>query len=102
MAQKINFWYFYIFFQDTLNRRVQSTIDENTARLSDSYARGGIEYYTKIMQRNIALRELALDGKKLYNMKGEEVYEYIRLRNKPFGERKQICETVLKKFNSKV
>ena len=83
-----------------MNRRTQAIIDENTSRISESYAKGGVEYYTKIMQRNVALRELSLNGKTLYNLKGEEVYEYIRLRNKPFGERKQICEQILLNFKS--
>jgi len=89
--------FMYVTSKDSFNRRLQGVLDEKTAAISPEYARGGVDYYSDIMKRHIALRDLNLDGKNLYSMNGEEVYEYIRMRNKQFRERKQICVDVLSK-----
>jgi hypothetical protein len=89
----------YFVFKDSMNRRTQGKVDASASRISAAYARGGVEYYSKIMQRNVALRSLSLDGTKLYSMKGEEVYEYVRMRNKLFGDRKQICQDILTNYD---
>jgi len=86
--------------KDGFNRRLQAFVDESTAGISAAYARGGVEYYTQIMRRFAAMRELHLDGHSLYSLEGEEIYEYVRVRNKPFRERKAICAAALEKFTS--
>ena len=80
---------------------MQGWTDERVAALSASYARGGVEYYSKILQRHVAQRDLCLGGTELYNLHGEEVYEYVRRRNKPFKERRQICLDALQAFGTK-
>jgi hypothetical protein len=90
---------FYVALKDAFNRGSQGQMDQRTASISKEYAEGGIEYYTKQMQRNAAQRELVLGADKIYNLKGEEGYEYIRRRNKPLAERRDICQEALKSFS---
>jgi len=89
----------YIASKDGFNRKVQGSLDQRAASISKEYAEGGIEYYTKQMQRNAAKRELVLGQDKIYSLKGEEAYELIRRRNKPLHERRDICEEALKSFS---
>lgn len=90
----------YVTSKDSFNRRLQGVLDDKTAGISPSYAKGGVDYYANIMKRHTALRDLNLNGKQLYSMQGEEIYEYIRMRNKQFKERKQICADVLNKYEN--
>jgi hypothetical protein len=43
---------------DALTRYYENSADSRAAALGLNYARGGVEYYTKMVQRNMALREL--------------------------------------------
>jgi len=86
--------------KDLLNRMYQGRMDQGAASISREYAEGGVEFYTKQMQRNAAQRELVLGADKKYNMKGEEVYGILRFRNKLLTERRQICQEKLNSFTS--
>ena len=44
------------------NRYINREVDRRAAQISPEYAAGGVEYYEKVMQRNIALRELGGKG----------------------------------------
>jgi len=87
----------YVTSKDVHNRKVQALVDEQVSSLSKEYAEGGVEYYTKLMKRNAARRELVLGDDRRYNLKGEEIHEWIRKRNLSIKERLQICQSVLNK-----
>jgi len=80
--------------KDTLNHRFQTQLDQSVASLSPEYAAGGVEYYEKIMARHRAQRVLCWDGEQLYNKNGEEIYEWVRRRNKYFADRRDICQKI--------
>ena len=48
----------YVVVKDAFNRYIDREVDRRAAQISPEYAAGGVEYYEKVMQRNIALREL--------------------------------------------
>ena len=62
----------YCLSKDTYNRQVDKELDRLTAAIGPDYAAGGEEYYSKIMARNVALRELQGEsGKSKYNRHGD-------------------------------
>eukprot|EP00088_Acartia_fossae_P041466 TRINITY_DN4338_c0_g1_i1.p1 TRINITY_DN4338_c0_g1~~TRINITY_DN4338_c0_g1_i1.p1 ORF type:complete len:368 (-),score=41.56 TRINITY_DN4338_c0_g1_i1:428-1531(-) len=83
---------FYFNFKDYLRRSTQGQIDERVAKISPEYAKGGVIFYNKQMERNSAKRELIANGESLYNRNGEEVYALLRRRNKFLSERREICQ----------
>ncbi|XP_068203255.1 transmembrane protein 177 isoform X2 [Palaemon carinicauda] len=51
----------------------EADVDKTVADISESYAKGGLEFYEKILQRNIALRSLmGEDGEKLFTAYGND------------------------------
>ncbi|KAI0214355.1 transmembrane protein 177 [Lamellibrachia satsuma] len=63
--------FLYLTISDTYYCKRDNRIDRKTAHLNAVYARGGVEYYEKTLQRNRALRALMGDaGTKLYTVYG--------------------------------
>lgn len=56
----------------------------------------GVGYYTKILNRNIAIRELS--GLNLYTAKGNENY-FIRIREIPLTLRREFFQSKLDELN---
>ena len=52
----------YVVVKAAFNRYIDREVDRRAAQISPEYAAGGVEYYEKVMQRNIALRELGGRG----------------------------------------
>lgn len=82
---------------DSWRKRIDRKVDAAACAHGPAYARGGYEYYTKILSRNIALRNIMPGGKgkKTYNLKGEKIPGFIRRKHVPFAERRAICEKAL-------
>ena len=78
----------------------EKVLDEAACQIGPSYARGGVEFYDKLLQRHIALREMLPDGNRLFNLKGEN---YSNLRNSNhlrYSDRRDNCRKFVntKKF----
>jgi len=86
---------------DMHKRKVERKVDEGASSKGAEYAEGGVEFYSKIIQRNIALRNLIPGdkGKKEYNLKGEHFRGLFRNKHLPFSQRKAICQKALEKNN---
>ena len=82
--------------QDMLNRKTDVKCDANAARYGPSYAAGGVEFYEKQIQRNLALRTLmpAKKGEAFINRKGEYYRGLVRNKYVPFATRKANCEAI--------
>jgi len=88
------FWTFVsITEMDILRKKMERNLDDVVSAKDREYALGGVEFYTKMMGRNVALRHLIPNDKgKMYNLKGEHVPGLIRHKHVPYTERKSICE----------
>lgn len=74
----------WMFIKDFSTYNFEETADEKAASLSEEYAQGALEFYTKILQRNIALRSLlGEEGPKLFTASGN-VVETFRTKHVPF------------------
>ncbi|XP_064617289.1 transmembrane protein 177-like [Liolophura sinensis] len=61
----------YVLVRDAYNCRQDRKLDQKAGTLMPALALGGVEYYTKLLQRNIALRELlGNSGSSLYTAYG--------------------------------
>jgi len=62
----------YVSLYDWYRRRLDRRVDEDAAKLGQHYALGGVDFYTKQIQRNKAVREVLVDesGALLYTAKG--------------------------------
>ncbi|XP_049807347.1 transmembrane protein 177 isoform X1 [Schistocerca nitens] len=81
--------------KDVTSTHYEKKCDEEVSSLSETYAKGGLEFYSKILQRNIALRSLlGKKGKKLYSVSGNRQY-FIRQKSLPLINRKLFLENQL-------
>ncbi|KAK4305697.1 hypothetical protein Pmani_022423 [Petrolisthes manimaculis] len=77
----------------TLNH--ENSADQQAASVSPSYTQGGLEFYEKILQRNIALRELmGKEGENMYTAFGNEQV-FIRTRNQPYTLRRDYMKNLV-------
>ena len=66
----------------------EQATDERVTLLGDEYAKGGVEFYTKILQRNVALRSILDDeGAKLFTAFGND-HTFFRTRHVPYTVRR--------------
>nr|XP_057938131.1 transmembrane protein 177 [Doryrhamphus excisus]XP_057938132.1 transmembrane protein 177 [Doryrhamphus excisus]XP_057938133.1 transmembrane protein 177 [Doryrhamphus excisus]XP_057938134.1 transmembrane protein 177 [Doryrhamphus excisus]XP_057938135.1 transmembrane protein 177 [Doryrhamphus excisus] len=91
----------YFLTSDAVTKWTDYSSDQRAAGVSCDYARGGVEFYDKILSRNKTLRSLM--GKK-----GEEMYapsgnlfpaHLLQLKHTPYTSRKEGILTLLKKEN---
>lgn len=86
--------------KDILTRKYESSVDEKISQLGVKYVSGAIEFYDKMLQRNIALRTLlGTQGEKTFTCKGNEQF-IIRMKKLPITHRKNFFEEKLKNLNS--
>ena len=94
-----------VLFEDAMKYYTEGGLDEKTCGLGARYAKGGIEYYDKLIKSNIALRTLQPDNqaKNMFNIQGNpwpslfRPYKYV-----PLTLRKQTCVDAynLKEYNN--
>ncbi|XP_039611225.1 transmembrane protein 177 [Polypterus senegalus] len=90
----------YFLASDAVNQWLEYHTDRKVASLSEEYARGGVEFYDKILARNRTLRVLM-------GRKGEEMYapsgnlfpkHWIRLKYAPYTARKERLLRILNRY----
>lgn len=88
----------YFLTADALNQWTDYSADRNAAEVSPDYAKGGLEFYDKILSRNRTLRSLM-------GQKGEEMYapsgnlfpaHLLQLKHTPYTFRRQRILALLK------
>lgn len=63
----------FVFARDAYHCSLDNKVDRKVAKMRRRYAEGGVEYYTKLLQRNKALREiLGYDGRLRFTAYGNE------------------------------
>ncbi|XP_040579989.1 transmembrane protein 177 isoform X2 [Lepeophtheirus salmonis] len=83
LGQRYGIYFTVSFFFYVLHKKAQDFFynnrickaDEKAALLGSCYREGGVEYYDKLLRRNVSLRELIphARGRRLYNLKGNPV-----------------------------
>ncbi|XP_030066338.1 transmembrane protein 177-like [Microcaecilia unicolor] len=88
----------YFLAYDAVNQWLDYRSDRRTATLSKDYARGGVEYYEKLLARNRTLRRLmGKQGEKLYAPTGNLFPRYwFRLKHAPYTARRDLIVNILK------
>lgn len=86
------------FMKDFTTVHYETQVDKEMCALGESYIKGGIEFYSKLLKRNIALRKLmGKKGEKLYTATGNDQY-MMRQLHQPLTLRKEYCELQLQEF----
>ncbi|XP_023478541.2 transmembrane protein 177 [Equus caballus] len=80
----------YAFSTDSLTHALEAWLDRRTASLSAAYARGGVEFYEKVLSGNLALRGLlGRPGEKLYTASGNVApRHWFRIKHLPYTTRR--------------
>jgi hypothetical protein len=82
----------YFFFQDANTHETETRADKTISCLSLELAEGGVEFYSKLLQRNKKLRQLmGSDGDNLFTPSGD-VSTLIRTPNVPLTHRLDACK----------
>lgn len=82
----------YFMIKDVAQLYFDEQIDKELKKMNPVFAEGGKEYYTKILQRNIALRQLmGQEGEMVYTVTGNNNYLF-RTKHLPLVHRKKIFE----------
>ncbi|XP_050436110.1 transmembrane protein 177-like [Adelges cooleyi] len=93
----IGMWFYYII-RKNINDYYQHDTDTVISEMGDEYIKGGLEYYDKLIQRNIILRNILPNGDRIYSEKGDEIGFFAELA---FTYRKKHLERNLKKLAEK-
>ena len=84
--------------KDFMFKRTEEKVDKKLVQLSPAYAKGGQEFYSKSLARNIAHRSLLdKNGDKLFDEKGNLV-SYFRKKTIPLSERKTLFDSKIEQF----
>jgi len=76
----------------------QNEADKIVANINEDYTRGGIEYYQKLIQRNLALRNILPNGKNMYSEQGNKLAFISVFSPLPLTYRKKHLEYKLEKY----
>jgi len=76
----------------------QIDADKIVGNINQEYARGGVEFYEKLIQRNLALRSIIPGGEMIYSEQGNQLGFISVLSELPFTYRKKQLELMLKKY----
>lgn len=91
----------YFMVKDVMQVHYEAAADEQLANLGPDFIEGGIEFYDKILKRNMALRHfMGKEGEKLYSSKGNENF-LLRHKRVPLTIRKEYFESRLQKLQEK-
>ncbi|XP_069702974.1 transmembrane protein 177 [Periplaneta americana] len=78
---------------------LEAQVDKEVCALGENYIKGGIEFYTKLLNRNISLRMLMGEkGEKLYTTTGNEQY-MLRQKHMPLTYRMEYFKLQLDELN---
>jgi hypothetical protein len=87
----------YCFVKDTMQVSLDAEIDDQLASLGKSFIEAGYGFYTKLLKKNMAIRELTGDDN--YTALGNENH-YFRNKSLPLTIRKNYFETLLKNLKN--
>ncbi|XP_015597578.1 transmembrane protein 177 [Cephus cinctus] len=86
--------------KDFITIRIEKDCDQTIAELGPEYVHGGLEFYDKMMKRNMALRTLlGEEGKKVFTVNGNEQF-FIRQKRLPLFIRKEFFEKKLQELEA--
>ncbi|GLH05077.1 Uncharacterized protein GBIM_10699 [Gryllus bimaculatus] len=86
----------WVFLHDFTTIQIELEADKIASSLGEEYVKGGLEAYSKLLERNICLRELmGSKGEKSYTATGNDVY-FIRQKHLPISHRKAYMENINK------
>lgn len=87
----------YFLFSDALSHWLDYRSDHRTATISKNYAKGGIEFYDKVLARNRTFRLLlGKQGMEMYATNGNLFPKHwFRLKHAPYTSRKEMIENTL-------
>ncbi|XP_077176672.1 transmembrane protein 177 [Paroedura picta] len=87
----------YCLVYDAVSRAVDYRIDRNTAAISTDFAKGGVEFYNKILAQNKTFRTLmGKRGEKTYAPNGNLFPRYgFRLKHPPYTSRRDLITSIL-------
>jgi len=89
----------WVFGQDYPTIMYEKEADMAVIKLGENYLKGGLEYYNKIIQRNIALHTLmGEEGKKLFTAGGNEQV-FIRTKHLPLAMRRDYFKMKVDELN---
>lgn len=93
---------FYFLTSNAVNQWNDLSSDQRAAKLSRDYAKGGVEYYDKILSRNRTLRSLmGQEGQHVYAPSGNLFPAHIfKLKETPYTLRKEAIVKLLTKDNA--
>ncbi|XP_067843203.1 transmembrane protein 177 [Heptranchias perlo] len=88
----------YFLVSDAVSHWLDYKSDRRTAKISKDYAKGGIEFYDKVLARNRTFRSLmGKKGVEMYATNGNLFPKHwFRLKHAPYTSRKEIIESTLK------
>uniref|UniRef100_A0A8C8SLC3 Transmembrane protein 177 n=1 Tax=Pelusios castaneus TaxID=367368 RepID=A0A8C8SLC3_9SAUR len=88
----------YFLAYDAVNHALDYRSDRKAATISKEYARGGVEFYDKILSCNRTLRTLlGKQGEKMYAPSGNLFPRYwFRLKHTPYTSRRDLIVNILK------
>jgi len=85
--------------RDLITKLHENYADKRAGTININYAKGGVEFYSKTLQRNMALRSLmGPKGEKTYTLFGNDV-EFLRERHVPFTRRKHNLEKIAERLS---
>lgn len=91
----------FLLFKDTCTLLLEDRVERNVAALGEEYVQGGVEYYEKILKRNIALRTLlGSQGEKRFTACGND-NTLFRTRTLPNTMRYDNMKKALQKVENK-
>lgn len=92
----------YSFMSDVFQRRRDKNALMKTSQLGNDFVEGGIEFYTKLLQRNSALYHLlGKDGEKCYTLCGNERISF-RMKHLPITFQRDMLKEILAKNELKL
>ncbi|XP_021255782.1 transmembrane protein 177 [Numida meleagris] len=93
---------FYYISYDAMTYHLDCKADRNAATVSKDYAKGGVEFYDKILSRNRILRVLmGKEGIKMYAPSGNLFPRYwFRIKYTPYTYRRDLIVNILKELQA--